>query len=123
MQREVEAFAFDFALHPQADRPVDQLEDDERDDDVVDEHDGDAFDLVDDLAGMSVDQSARYAAELLDREHAGQDGADGAADSMDAKGVERVIVAEHVLEAGAAPVADDAGRNADGDRADRVDEA
>ena len=33
-----------------------------------------------------------------------------AADRMHAECVERVVIAEHVLETGAAPVADDAGR-------------
>ena len=49
----------------------------------------------------------------LDREHAGQQRADDAADAMDAEAVERVVIAEHVLEAGRAPVAADAAGDAD----------
>ena len=35
----------------------------------------------------------------VDREHAGQDRADDAADAVDAEAVERVVIAERVLEA------------------------
>src|SRR6202044_131253 len=56
-------------------------------------------------------------------EHAGQQRADDAADRVHAESVERVVVAEHVLEAGGAPVAANATSDADHQRADRTDKA
>ena len=50
-------------------------------------------------------------------EDAGQDGAQRAADGVDAEGVERVVVAEHLLERGAEEERDDAGEHADDHRA------
>src|SRR5690349_16018267 len=122
VQGEIEAFALHLFLHAQADHDVDDLQDDERHHEVVDEHDADADALVDDLRGIALDQAGR-AAVCLDREHAGEDRTGGAAERVHAEGVERVVVAEHVLEAGDAPVADHAGRSADQQRADRADEA
>ena len=58
-----------------------------------------------------------------DREHAGEQRADDAADAVDAEAVERVVVAEHALQSGHAPVADDAGGDADDQRAGRADKA
>jgi hypothetical protein len=74
------------------------------------------------LAGIALDQ-ARSAAVFADGEYAGEDRAGGAADGVYAESVERVVVTEHVLEAGAAPVADDAGGDADAERSYRTDEA
>jgi len=88
----------------------------------VDEHRDDADRLVDHLHRIAFEQ-AGGAAVLVDREHAGEQRAGGAADSVHPERVERVVIAEHVLEAGAAPVADDAGRDADPERAHRTDEA
>ncbi len=53
---------------------------------------------------------ARGAAVFLDGEDAGQERAGDAAHRVDAEGVERVVIAEGVLQAGGAPVADDARR-------------
>mgnify|MGYP003694379185 CR=1 FL=1 len=58
------------------------------------------------------------AAELRRREHAGQQRAQDAADGMHAEHVERVVGAEHLLEAVDAPQADDAGEQPE-DRARR----
>src|SRR5215510_5619857 len=112
VQREIETLALHLIADAQADEDVDDLENDQRDDGVVDEDDDDAIDLVEELARISLEQ-AGGAAILFDREHAGEQRADGAADGVHAEGVERVIVAQHVLQAGAAPVAEDAGGDAD----------
>jgi hypothetical protein len=53
-------------------------------------------------------------------EHAGQDRAQRAADAVHAEGVERVVVAEGVLELRAGEEADDAGRGAHRDRRHRL---
>src|SRR5262244_2155303 len=122
VQREIETLALHLIADAQSDEDVDDLEDDQRHDGVVDEDDDDALDLVDHLHRVAFDQ-AGGAAVLLDREHAGEQRADGAADGVHAEGVERIIVAQHALQAGAAPVAEDAGGDADAQRADRADEA
>ena len=46
-------FGFEVLRNPQSDGRVDDLEDDQRDNDVVNEHDGDAFDLLDDLGRIA----------------------------------------------------------------------
>src|SRR5262249_19183670 len=132
VQREIETLALHLIADAQPDEDVHDLEDDQRHDGVVDEDDDDALDLVDHLHRVAFDQAGR-AAVLLDREHAGEQRAagdragekraDGAADGVHAEGVERIIVAQHVLQAGAAPVAEDAGGDADAQRAERADEA
>src|SRR5215468_3787525 len=122
VQREIETLTLHLIADAQSDEDVDDLEDDQRHDGVVDEDDDDALDLIDHLHGVAFDQ-ARRAAVLLDREHAGEQRTDGAADGVHAEGVERVIVAQHVLQAGAAPVAENAGGDADAERPQRADEA
>src|SRR5262249_5840383 len=121
VQREVEAFAFDLFADPQTDEEVHDLEQDQRNDGVIDEHGDDADALVDELLDVAIER-AGGSAVLLDREDAGEQRADDAADRVHAERVERVIVAEHVLEAGAAPVTHDARRHANDQRADRTDE-
>src|SRR5271165_217974 len=101
VQREIEAVALDLLRDAQANRDIDDLEDDERDDRVVDNDDGDAQELVHELLDVAL-QKARMSAELVDREHAGQDGADRAANRMHAEGVERVVIAEGRLKRGRA---------------------
>src|SRR5579859_4877392 len=64
VQRDVEALGLDLLRNTKPDGPVDQLEDDQGHDDIVDEHDGDALDLVDDLRGVPLDQ-ARGLADLF----------------------------------------------------------
>src|SRR5262249_2107360 len=122
MQSEVEALALDLLGDPQADEDVDDLEEDQRHDRVVDEHRADADRLIVELGHVALEH-AGGAAVLLDGEHAGEERADDAADGMDAECIERVIVAEHALEAGAAPVAEDAGGCANGERSERPDKA
>src|SRR5260221_3526422 len=99
VEREIETLALDLLRHPQAYKDVDDLEDDQSHDDVVDEHGADADRLVDGLHPIALEQ-ARGATVLTDRKHAGQQRAGGSADRMHPERVERVVVAEHVLEAG-----------------------
>src|SRR5947209_13128652 len=122
MQGVVEAVALDLVGDAQADRRLEDREDDEADDAVVDDHGDDADRLVHDLARVALDET-RGAAVLLDREYAGQQRADDAADAVDAEAVERVVVAEGVLERSRAEVAADAGGDADDEPANRADEA
>src|SRR5262245_13499077 len=122
VQREIETFALHLVGDAQPDEDVDDLEDDQRDDGVVDEDDDDTVDLVEELYRIAFEQ-AGGAAIGLDREHAGEQGTGDAADRVHAERVERVVIAQHVLQAGAAPVAEHAGSDADHHRADRADEA
>src|SRR4029079_13578714 len=121
VEREIETLALDLVGDAQPDEDVDDLENDQRHDGVVAEHDEDAVELVEHLHRIAIEQ-AGLAAICLDRKHAGEQRAHDAANSVHAEGVERVVVAQHVLQAGAAPVADDASGSADADRADRTDE-
>ena len=111
---DVETFALYVRGDPQAERDVDDLEDDQRNDGVIDDHDAEALELVDHLHAVAFEQ-AGGAAVFADREHAGEDRAGGAADAVHAEAVERVVVAEGVLERGGAEVAADAAGDADHD--------
>src|SRR5208282_2027985 len=92
VQRQIEAVALDLFLDAQAHDQIDRLEDDERDDGVIDQDDDDALRLVQHLEPIALDR-ARGAAVFLDGEDAGQERADDAAHRVDAEGVERVVVA------------------------------
>src|SRR5277367_4127006 len=97
VQREVEAVTLDFVGYAQADRHVDDFQDDQRDDRIVDDDHADADQLIDDLLGVAFDEAGRTAI-FIDRQDPGQNRADGAADAVDAEAVERVVIAEGVLE-------------------------
>src|SRR5688572_4385673 len=102
MQREIQSVALDLLGHAQPDSDVDHLEDD-RGADAAERHGHeDALDLDPHLRGIAVDQADRSVAALDQhgREHAGQQRADGAANAMDAEGIERVVIAELVLDEG-----------------------
>src|SRR3974390_2070511 len=120
MQGEVQTFALHFAGDAQSDDRIDDLQQDQRDYGVVHDHDGYALDLVDHLARVAFDQ-AGGATILGDREHAGQQCADHATYALDAKAVERVVRTEDPLEARGAPVAENAGGDADHHRTDGAD--
>src|SRR5277367_5539572 len=122
VQGEIEAVALDFVRDAEADDRLDDGEDDEGDDRVVNDDSDDADALVDDLAGVAL-QEAGGAAILLDRQHPGQERADHSANAVDAEAIKRVVIAEHVLEASRAPVAADATGDANHHCADRADEA
>src|SRR6185437_4577937 len=98
----VETFAFDVIRDPQADDRINDLEQDQRHDGVVNEHNHDAFELVENLARIAFDQ-AGGSAVFADREHAGKQRADNAADRVDAEAIQRVVNTEHALEARDAP--------------------
>src|SRR5579863_2737040 len=72
--------------------------------------------LVDHLAGVAIDPSHRFThphvVNLPGGENAGEDRANGAADTMHAEGVERVIIAEFVLDDADHEVAHHAGDQA-----------
>src|SRR4029077_15532368 len=112
MQSEIETFPFHFVGDAQADDRIEHFEKDQRDDGIVDDYDRDAFDLIDHLGSIALDQ-AGGAAVFTDGEHAGEQRADDTADTMHTEAVERIILVEDPLEASDAPVADDAGSNAD----------
>ncbi len=99
VESEIKTFALDVLTHAQADNHVDDFKDDQGHDHVIDEHGADADELGDDLAGIAFEQ-AGSAAIRRHREHAGEDGTGRAADRMDAERVERIVIAEEVLEPG-----------------------
>src|SRR6266567_6228112 len=112
VQREIETVALGILRNAQADEHLDHGEDDQAGDGIIDEDDGDADALIEELTDVSL-QDARRSAVLLDREHPGQQRPDDAANRMHAEAIQRIVVAEHALEAGASPVAEDAGGNSD----------
>src|SRR3984957_2163678 len=122
VQGQVETVALHLFGNAQADRDVDDLQDDEGNDRVVDDDRGHPLELVDELPDVAL-QQAGVAAELVDRKHARQQRADDAADRMHAEAIKRIVVAEGVLEGGRAKVAADPASDANHQRADRADEA
>src|SRR5262245_7075884 len=65
VQRKIEAFALDLLAYPQTDEEIDDLEQDQRDHGVVDEHSDDADALIDDLLHVAIER-AGGSAVLLD---------------------------------------------------------
>src|SRR6266849_10625198 len=57
VEGEIEAFAFHFVRHPQADEDVDRLEDDEGGDGVINDDRSDAVALVDQLLEVAVERA------------------------------------------------------------------
>src|SRR4029079_9869838 len=112
VQSEIEAFAFDLFGDAEPDDRIDDLEQDQRDDGVIDNYDGDALDLVDHLGGIALDQ-AGGAAVLIDREYAGEQRTDYSANTMHAEAVECIVRTKDALQSGHAPVAEDAGGHTD----------
>src|SRR6266851_3570432 len=112
VQREVEALALDILRHAQSDEHLDHEQDDQAGDGIINEDDGDADALIEELTNVPL-QNTRGSAILLDRKHPGQQRPDDAANRMHAEAIQRIVVAEQVLQAGASPVADDARANSD----------
>src|SRR5258707_7445703 len=112
VQCEVETVALGVLCHAQADKHLDHAEDDQAGDGIIDEDDRDPDALIEELTDISL-QNARRSAVLLDREHPGQQCADDAANRMHAEAIQRIVIAEHALQAGASPVAEDARANSD----------
>src|ERR1700733_9026712 len=122
MQIEIEAFPLAVDIDPEADDQVDELEQNQRDDRVVADGAPDAVELDQHLMRIAVDQTALAgAADRRNREHAGEEGSDRPTDAMDAERIEAVVVPESVLETGRAPIAKNAGGDADDQRAARID--
>ena len=94
-------------------------------DDREHQRDPDRFDLLD--PQRFADDVLEIQVEVrVDRgggENAGQEGAERAADGVNAEGVERIVVAELGFELGAGEEGDDSGKDADDYRAGRRDEA
>jgi hypothetical protein len=57
VQREIETVALDVLADAQPDDQIDDLEDDQGHDHVVDKDRADADELIDDLAGIALDQA------------------------------------------------------------------
>jgi hypothetical protein len=79
---------------------------------IIDEDDGNPDALIEELTHVAL-QNTRRSAVLLNCEHPGQQRPDDAANRMHAEAVERIVIAEHTLQAGASPVAEDASANSD----------
>src|SRR5215467_10040907 len=58
VERNIQTFHLDVPGYSKPDRPVDQLEDDKGDDDVINEHDRHTVDLIEDLGRIALDQAA-----------------------------------------------------------------
>src|SRR3984957_17006684 len=99
VQGEVETVALHLFGNAQADRDIDDLEDDEAHDRVVDDDRAHPLELVDELPDVAF-QQARVAAEFVDRKYARQQRADDAADRMHAEAIKRIVVTEGALERG-----------------------
>src|SRR5882762_435028 len=112
VQCEVETVALGVLCHAQADKHLEHAEDDQAGDGIIDEDDGDPDALIEELTDISL-QYARRSAVLLDRKYPGQQRPDDTANRMHAEAIQRVVIAEHVLQAGASPVAGDARGNPD----------
>src|SRR5205814_745204 len=105
-------------LDPQANRDVQQLEDDPGDHGRPDPGGRYGYELSDELARIAIEQAV--GATTVDRhgrEQTGRQRAPGSADAVDTPDVERVVDTPHVLDPDDRPVADDAGPKADQDRA------
>src|SRR5258706_313218 len=98
VEREIEALTLDLFRHPQADHNVKDLEDDQRHDRAINKHNGDADALIDELHGVAF-KHAGCATILFNREHAREQCPHDATDPMHPEGIERIIVAEDMLEA------------------------
>src|SRR5947207_15528368 len=98
MEVEVEALDLDFLADSQADRCIDHLEDHEGDDRAPDDSAEDVVDLEDHLPEITVDQPA--VGERIDGirgEGTGEECSKCAANTMDAPGIERVVIAKYLL--------------------------
>ena len=122
MLGDVQAFPFLLFFDAQAQGPVDSLEDDETDDGIINNGDTNTRRLNEQLSGIPF-QHTRCTADGLHREDARQQRTDNAADSMDAEGIQRVVLAHPILEIDRRPEADDPGCYANPQGAHGADEA
>jgi hypothetical protein len=123
MESKIEAFGFFSFVDPETDGELDEEQGHEADDRRPDDRQADAFDLDPDLMRVAIDPAGfSFAADSLNGEDAGEHSAEDAADAVDAEDVERIVIAESMLQAGDAPVADDARRKTDNQCAIDADE-
>src|SRR5262245_37018294 len=125
MQAEIEPIPLDFLGNPQTDNQIDHFQNDPGTDTGVDQGQENTLNLDQDLAGIAVDQTNRgiTALDRLGGEHTGQDGTGDTADTVHAEDVQRIVIAEDVLDRGGGEEADHAGGDADDQGAGRIDEA
>src|SRR3984893_6086437 len=119
---EIEALALHVLADSQPDKGIERAKNDQRHDGVIGEDDDDPCELIEHLHCVALDEAGSTTIGL-DREHAREQRAGNAAERMHAESIERIVVAEHVLETGASPVADDTRCSADAQRADGTDKA
>ena len=124
MEVDVETFDFDFRGNTQAHDHVDHLQNDEGNDSAVEEHSGNIDRLIEHLRAIAVSQPA-FAGRVdgVLGEGAGEKGAERAAHTMHAPGVQAVVIANGLLHPDCRDVADHASGNADDERAHRIDKA
>ncbi len=133
MLGEVEAGGFLFWGEAEADGFIHHEEDGEGSDDGDGPGDGNADELVQDLMGVAFEQAGGEGVALGivaedgvdggDGEDTGEECSDGAASAVDAEGVERVVVAKVVFEAGDHIEAEDAGDEPDEQGGHGLDES
>ena len=131
MGRDVQPFALVFFRDTQADGQVADLVRDERDDAGPEDRDADGLGLdpqLGDVArvlGLARDPVGHdvRAPEIRRYEYAGQRRTQDAADRVHAEDVQRVVHADHLLQAVHTPQADDAGQKADDECARDADVA
>jgi hypothetical protein len=104
MLRNIEALQLLLQRNPERHESSDQLEQDEGDAAGPCQGHRHAVELDQQLLRIAL-QQAGCAADRRGREHAGQQRAGQSADAMDPEDVERIVVIEALLEAGAGPEA------------------
>ena len=105
---DIETFNLDFLVDPETDHQIDDLQDNEGANRAVGDGGQDTLELNPDLTRIAFEQ-ARRSADGFNREHAGEQCTDDTANAVDAKSIQRVVIANHVLEATYPPVAGRAG--------------
>ena len=122
MKAVIQARDLFFLVDPQPHHRADYLQQDEGDDGAIDDGGGDAFQLDQDLSGVSF-QKPRRAADGLDGEDAGQQRPGNAAQAVNAENVQAVVVAELRLQHHRAPIADESGDKANDQGGEGIDVA
>jgi len=82
--------------HAQAETAVDDLQEEPRDERIIDDDDDDADELVQNLVSIAFDEPVCHL--LFDREDTRQDGARRSADRVHTEAIERIVIIEHRFE-------------------------
>jgi len=122
VQIDVEAGDFGLGVDPETHGRLDALEQREGDGAAVDHGDQDALELGENLARVAFHQ-AGGAADGFDGENSGEKRSDNAADTVNAEGVEGVVVTENVFQPGRPEITRYSRDQAEGEGAGRVDVA